>query len=443
MMPMSPRSFRRTGLVAPVARHVVASLAVASVAGAQVRGTIARTPMSGVRINACAELESAPTPLANVPEGLALLRLKRELEGAMVTMEKQRQLQGEQVLRVSELQRGVDSAMRIIVRAIGPDGPVANGLAGAGSGTVTLRRGDSTRVLMNGRVLEGRPLFTFTDSVLRVHEALPAAIVRALQPRVAAFAIEAEAALMPRAASMNGYVGFTLSGAQMRVVSPQGVITSHCEYPLVESVDAGSPAERAGIVSGDTLVAYNGRDVTQQAVNYPELLVPGSTVRVRLRRGARSREVPVTVAPRTEERTQGQLRPALPRGGGAMGPMGDVLVELRATRPSELSPGSMNIMLSPRSSGLAVLAGAQFATIDEQLAESLTLDAGLLVLQVAPGTPAADAGLRAGDVVTAANGTRIREVGALRTLLSGNTRELRLAVHSRATGERVVVLKLR
>lgn len=407
------------------------------------------TRVAGPFTNECTEIASSPTRLTGLPEGMALLRLKRELEGAMVTLEMHRSLQGEQVQRFSRLQRGVDSAINVIVRNVGPDGPMMAVPApppGAG-GMTMVRRGDSTRVVVNGRIVEGRPFFVTLDSVVRAQVPMTAAIVRDLQPRVAQMAIEAEAALPMRATvGGNGYIGISLSGAQMRVVSPQGAFTSHCEYPLVESVDAGSPAEKAGIASGDTVIAYNGRDLTQQAVNYPEMLVPGNTLRVRLRRGPRTREVPVTVAPRTEERTLVMMRAQ----GGAPGPGGDVRFDWRATRPASGTAASAMPAMPPgvgafstSGSGVAALLGAQFATVDEALAESLALDAGVLVLKAPPGTPAAEAGLRVGEVIVSANGARVRDVAALRRVVSGTAREVRLSVQSRATGERTVVLKLK
>jgi serine protease Do len=364
--------------------------------------------------NACEELSSSPSALAQAPEGLALLRLKRELEGAVETLARNQQLQQAQVRQLSQVQRGVDSAMQVVVRMVGQgNGPEE---------IVAVRRGDSVRVTARSGSPDMRHLFVALDSGVRVMTPLIArgmgsavdVLVRSLQPQVAALTGAAEAQLADRAAT--GYFGVSLSGAQLRLVTPEGVTISHCEYPLVESVDAGSPAEKAGLSAGDTLMAYNGRDVTQQAINYSEMLVPGSTVRVRVRRSGRSREVPVIVGQRREE----------PR----------TLMMVRAPQaPMPPAPPMMS------GSGVAVLAGAQFSTIDEDFAATQDIEAGVLVLRVPPGTPAADAGLRAGEVVVRVNGERVRDVAALRRALSGG-RDVRLSVQSRS-GERVVVLRTR
>ncbi|MDT8435726.1 MAG: PDZ domain-containing protein [Gemmatimonadota bacterium] len=61
------------------------------------------------------------------------------------------------------------------------------------------------------------------------------------------------------------------------------------------------------------------------------------------------------------------------------------------------------------------LAGAEFRTLDADLAEYFEgAEAGLLVLRVIPGTPAAMLGLRGGDVIVRAGGSGIRSVDDLR-----------------------------
>lgn len=395
----------------------VSCLASAELA-AQTRSRSGVRIRSAAPVNACAELQASPSALVNAPEGMAVLRLKRELESAAFTLEKERQLDDLQVQRLSQVQRGMDSLMQVVVRYVREDGTPGP--------TVTIRRGDPLRVV-DGRTIDAPRVFGAVDSTLRI--VVPTmdstmrtmspqvvAVIRSLQPVVAAFIGEAEGRI-PRGAVPAGYMGLSLSGAQLRTVTPEGVLTSHCEYPLVETVDVGSPAAQAGLNAGDTLTGYNGRDVLQVAVSYPELLAPGEMVRVRVRRGGRTRELPVLVAPRVDDES------------------GRVTALLRATAPATLlAPPTRQGTAS--SAGLVLIAGAQFAPLDDEVARRLGFEPGMLVLRAPPGTPAAEAGLRAGDVVRAVNGAAVRDANALRRAMSN--REVQLLVHSKTNGTRTV-----
>ncbi len=337
--------------------------------------------------NACAELAAIPSSLVNAPEGLALLRLKRELESAAFTMERQQQLQGADVQRITQVQRGVDSLIRIIVRDRGSDG--------ADGPLLTIHRSDSLRMVIDGRGMEPRVEAT----------------IRSLQPKITAFIAAAEAQ-SGRDASDVGYIGIGLLGAQVRLVTPEGVLVSHCDYPIVETVDPGSPASRAGVASGDTLLAYNGRDLKQQAVNYQRMLVPGETVRMRVKRGRSAREIPVTVSVRQ-----------------VAAPVERQMVFTRI--PDGAAGGSVTMLF-----------GAQLSTVDNDFAESLGMEPGVLVLRLTPGTPFAEAGLRAGEIIRTVNGTAVRDVQTLRRLIGGNAgREARMSVLSRTNGQRTVMVR--
>jgi Do/DeqQ family serine protease len=63
--------------------------------------------------------------------------------------------------------------------------------------------------------------------------------------------------------------------------------------------------------------------------------------------------------------------------------------------------------------------GVTMQELDPALADALGLAApeGALIAKVEPGSPAADAGLRAGDVVTAAGGRHVKDAGDLRNVL--------------------------
>lgn len=68
--------------------------------------------------------------------------------------------------------------------------------------------------------------------------------------------------------------------------------------------------------------------------------------------------------------------------------------------------------------GMNAVAGAEFEPINEGLGHYFGTDRGLLVLRVLPQTPAASAGLEAGDVVIRAGGREISDISALRSALA-------------------------
>lgn len=437
------RKVKRTGLaLSGVVGGVLAALSLpaaleaqqsATPASSRARSAVRRpapSPLPAGAGNACLELESSPSPLVYAPEGLALLRLKKQLESAALTLEQRQQLEGDQVQRIAQVQRGMDSLMQLVVRFAREDGR-----DGGDERRIVLRKvADGQRVMVTDDIVGGVPippvermsrgLITITrvggDSATVSLGPQLDRVIRTLAPKVAAFAGEAEAALPGRSVAPSGYMGLSLSGAQIRIVTPDGVMTSHCEYPMVETVDVGSPAARAGLTAGDTLVAYNGRDVTQAAVNYAELIAAGTTVKVRVRRAGKPRDVPVVVDARREEAR------AVPAG-----------VTVRGVPLT--SPVMPTAMFNP--SGVAVLAGAQFATMDAEFAQSLGLESGVLVLRVPAGTPAADAGLKAGEVVRSVNGTAVRDVAQLRRVLASLREPARLVVQGKGAAGRVVELR--
>ena len=140
--------------------------------------------------NACVELMAQPSALVGAPEGFALLRLKRELESAAFTFEMSEPMERDQLQRIVQMQRGLDSLVRVVIE---------RNADGSEQRTMTVR--------MFGPDIPS--------------------VIRTLQPQVAALASEAEARVMRNHAGGDGYFGVTLSGVQLRVVTPEGVMTSH------------------------------------------------------------------------------------------------------------------------------------------------------------------------------------------------------------------------
>jgi S1-C subfamily serine protease len=214
------------------------------------------------------------------------------------------------------------------------------------------------------------------------------------------------------------------------------------DYPLIETVEPGSPAEQAGIEAGDVLVEIAGQDVRNQRIAFSTILKPGARLPLRMRRGVRLLSSTVVVGRRPEQlsgscpwldqRIAGALmetplqfsfnyvRPGRVDGRGPESPEpARVLVLPRAGNRSEaapvpttppiiVGPGVVSYVLD----GEAV-AGAQLVPLDnEGLREAIGVERGIFVVRVAPATPAARAGLRPGDVIIEVES---REVTSVRT----------------------------
>lgn len=91
---------------------------------------------------------------------------------------------------------------------------------------------------------------------------------------------------------------------------------------LVEAVQPGSPAERAGIRSGDVITTVDGEAVPH-ASDLPRMVAqhpPGATVKLAVLHDGHSREVDVTLEPMKGEPPASASSPAAPSQNGASSP---------------------------------------------------------------------------------------------------------------------------
>ncbi|NNK63818.1 MAG: PDZ domain-containing protein [Gemmatimonadetes bacterium] len=93
--------------------------------------------------------------------------------------------------------------------------------------------------------------------------------------------------------------------------------------------------------------------------------------------------------------------------------------------------------LAPYLAGMNRVAGAEFTPLVGDLATYFQAEDGLLVTDVADGTPAAEAGLTPGDVIVEARGRPVPSIDALRAALSVSDAPATLSVVRR--GQRVVI----
>ena len=177
------------------------------------------------------------------------------------------------------------------------------------------------------------------------------------------------------------------------------LFVKHLGYPQVASVEPGSPADRAGIVAGDSILAYNAIDLKGRAVSLTKLLKPGARLEVRVRRARETYDLPVTVGRRANygggviAPEPGMIRPRL--AGGATTDV-TVVVPVPPVPPTPVYTRRLP------------LAGSELVRIYvADLGQPFGVEKGVLVLQVVAHSPAAQAGLRSGDVIVAVNGSEV------------------------------------
>ena len=145
---------------------------------------------------------------------------------------------------------------------------------------------------------------------------------------------------------------------------------------LVSTVEKGGPAEKAGLEPGDVILRIDGREIDRSTDLPAQVsdMKPGTRARLEIVRKGASKTIDVTIGEMKEVKTA-----SIESGDAAQGRLG------LAVRPLDADEA--------RQTGLR----------------------GGLVVENATG-PAARAGIQAGDLILALNGTSVRSVEELRTL---------------------------
>ncbi|WP_225889857.1 DegQ family serine endoprotease [Indioceanicola profundi] len=164
---------------------------------------------------------------------------------------------------------------------------------------------------------------------------------------------------------------------------------------LINEIRARGPAEKAGLRVGDVVTAVNGRSVDDpEAMRYRVATLPvGGSATLTVIRDGREQKL-----------------------------------NLALIAPPEDPPRDLTLL-----DGRHPLVGAEVANLNPALVEEMRFDEGVgtegvVVMQVAPRTPAASLGLRPGDVVLRVNATDIGRVQDLRHILDSRSRSWTISV---------------
>ena len=168
----------------------------------------------------------------------------------------------------------------------------------------------------------------------------------------------------------RGYLGINIKNVESDEAAAFKLKGS--DGAFVEQVLPGQPADQAGVKPGDTIVRVDNIPVkeTRDLIGYVSSKAPGTKVRLGLVREGRETSVNVTLGDRDTEKT------AENTGGGRSGE----------------SHGKIGLSVQPLTPQARQMAGVE-GKVD-----------GLLVTSVKEVSPAADAQLREGDVITQVNG---------------------------------------
>ena len=200
-------------------------------------------------------------------------------------------------------------------------------------------------------------IFSQSGGNIGIGFAIPSNLVKGLVPQ-----------LKDKGKVVRGYLGTVIQR-----ITPELADTLGLKSPrgaLVAETSKDGPAERAGIRAGDVIVEFNGKEVKDstdlplQVASVP----PGKTVQMKILRDSKEMSLPITVGEMKENEVV------------ASAEEGDF--------------------------GLAV------QTLTPDIADSLGLDRtdGVVVTSVKPGSPADEAGLQKGDVITQINRRPVRNV---------------------------------
>jgi serine protease Do len=165
----------------------------------------------------------------------------------------------------------------------------------------------------------------------------------------------------------------------------QGLGLKDVRGVLINSVTPGGPADKAGLKTGDVILQVNGKDVNDANVlrNTIAGTAPGTTMTFTILRNGQQQQVPVTLGNLSETTS------AAPGGGGG----------------GATGAGKLGVALVPLTPDIAAQLG---------LPRSMQ---GLVVQSVEPNSPAADAGLQAGDVIQEVNRQPVRTTEDMRAAL--------------------------
>jgi serine protease Do len=213
-----------------------------------------------------------------------------------------------------------------------------------------------------------------------------------------AFAIPANtvktvvAQLKDKGSVTRGWIGVQIQQVTPEIAESLGL--KKAQGALVAEPQAGSPAAKAGVTSGDVITAVDGREVkdARELARTIGAMAPGTSVRLSVLRKSETKTINLTL---------GELPPDRQARAGLEAPESDL--------------PRLGLSLAPANN----VAGAG--------------GEGVMVTSVEPGTPADERGFKTGDIILDVAGQKV-----------GNPADVRKALgNARSEGKRTVLMRVK
>ena len=194
-------------------------------------------------------------------------------------------------------------------------------------------------------------------------------------------------------------------GVMVDKVSPETAAAQHVASgaTMIANVDQDGPACHAGLKGGDVVTAFNGKKVSgpEQFADLIHDSAPGSTVTLTVVRNGHSQDMKVKLG---DWKQMAAMPPQPPTPPQPLSPAG--------TMPPMLAMPAMPAIDVPGYSPLLAHSGVLVEPLSPQLCDffGVPQNEGVLVRSVDKGSPGANAGLKAGDVIVRVNDETIHDM---------------------------------
>ncbi|NND65985.1 MAG: DegQ family serine endoprotease [Halioglobus sp.] len=173
----------------------------------------------------------------------------------------------------------------------------------------------------------------------------------------------------------RGWLGVSIQDVDKNLAESFGL--KRPRGALIAQVSPDSPAEKAGLKEGDIIITFDGKDIPTSAVlpHVVGLIAPGAKVPVEFVRDKKRKTLRVEV--------------------GGLG--SDDSYSLARSSDESEAGGRIGVVVGP---------------VPPEDLEQYGINGGVVVRQVAPGSAAANAGIRPGDIITLVDNTPTKSVEA-------------------------------